>query len=217
MSPSDDEDWIEINLGPYLNTDARGRIRRAFDIANFIGTSHIAKVDVVNMGEHGRWTRLVFTDKMQRPTRTVPQPTCQNAEWVNEYHGVHLTDTSAFVSVLKDKRLRRMSYSGVYCLLTVNPRNFDELKREIFHKAVVHPKNTSNVMFELKASGYHSPTQSDGTWGDNAIASEGRIAHYKSGKESRWLVPEDLIFLKAVWLNDDSILNIATLDFGATL
>ena len=137
-------------------------------------------------------------------------------EWLNVYHGGHCTTTTAFVDILASRGLRNMGFNGVYCVATMNPgNNFQNVKDYVFEKLVSHGKNEAKVMFELKATGLHKATQKDGTWGDNETAAGGFIGHYSSGKKehNRWIIPEDLIHLVAVWVNDESIMNIDLVDF----
>ena len=209
------DDWIEVNLGPYLKTDSRYRIRRAFREARFDPTAHVEKVNHVTLTT-GKWVRIAFNDTMQRPTRVFPPATNPGMEWLNVYHGGHCTTTTAFVDILASRGLRNMGFNGVYCVVTMNPGSFQHVKDLVFEKLVGHGKNEANVMFELKATGLHKATDKDGTWGDNETAAGGFIGHYSSGKKehNRWIIPQDLIHLVAVWVNDESIMNIDLVDFG---
>jgi hypothetical protein len=71
-------------------------------------------------------------------------------------------------------------------------------------------KNQSDVLFEVYARGPSMNTHSavktgaadarGGTYADVSLAERGIIAHYKTGKESRWLVPLPLLTISAIWL-----------------
>jgi len=69
--------------------------------------------------------------------------------------------------------------------------------------------NSSHVVFEITCKGVAQRLTCGGTEADNQVVREGKISHMrpKSGgkdAENRWMVPEELIRLDAIWLSFDS-------------
>lgn len=173
-------------------------------MAEFKPESYIYSVDEVNMGEKGTWFRFKFNNKVQQPLREL------NPVTHHLFHGLHCTSASGAVSILKSRMLRKMSFEGVYCLMTMNPKNFEDFKTEVASKVLWGKKDVDGISFELVACGEHDSHSSGGVDKDADSCRAGRISHMRAGKENRWCVPEDLVKLHAMWLTNGSIEKIAS-------
>ena len=105
-----------------------------------------------------------------------------------------------------------MNFAGVYSCLEVNPRNLGELSK-CQGKVFGGPKDIASVKFEINCMSGVKKSEWGGVPGDEAtVREEGLVAHYKAGKDNRWLVPEGLINLNAVWITSLSFAQMTSLD-----
>lgn len=189
---------------PKLDDTTKNNLRRLFEMADFKPEDFIESVAEVNMQEKGTWFRLKFNDRVQQPRRRL------DPQLYHLFHGLHCTSASGAVSILKSRELRKMSFDGVYCLMTMNPKNFEDFRSEVASKVLWGKRDVAWISFELVACGEHDSHSSGGVEKDSQSCAAGKISHMRAGKENRYCVPEDLIKLHAMWLTCGSIENIAS-------
>jgi len=201
-------DWVQANL-PMLSDETKDNVRLLFRNADFDPSVFVRRVEQVNMTAYGKgmWLRLMFhPDRVQSPTRVVPKKDA----WLMQ--GLHSTSASGAVFILRQRRLTRMQFAGVYCVLTVQPKNFEDIKRDVASKVLGGRRDYAGVSFELIAKGKYDSHRSGTTDTDAESVHMGRVSHMKTTTENRWCVPEDLIELHALWLHDGSLPNMDTVD-----
>ena len=104
-----------------------------------------------------------------------------------------------------------MDFAGVYCCLTQNPRNLGDLDASI-KKVFGGTKDFASVSLEVSCLSGFKRTAGGGVVGDETtLREEGLVAHYHSGKDSRWLVPEGLVNLDALWITRSSFACMTSL------
>ena len=97
-----------------------------------------------------------------------------------------------------------MGFAGVYCCLSQNPRNLGELDASL-KKVFGGTKDFASVIIEVSCLSGFKRTTAGGVVGDEAtVREEGLVAHYHVGKDNRWLVPEGLVNLDALWITRSS-------------
>ena len=74
-------------------------------------------------------------------------------------------------------------------------------------------KNGCDIMCEVMALGHHELAGNGGVYADAPICLAGKIAHNRQGKESRWLVPYDLLDHCAFWFGPNAVANIDETNF----
>ena len=107
-----------------------------------------------------------------------------------------------------------MGFSGVYCCMSQNPRNLGELDTSL-KKVFGGSKDFASVILEVSCLSGFKRTTAGGVYGDEAtVLQEGLVAHYHAGKDNRWLVPEGLLNLDAVWITRSSFAYMTSLERG---
>ena len=107
-----------------------------------------------------------------------------------------------------------MGFAGVYCCLSQNPRNLGELDTSL-KKVFGGTKDFSSVIIEVSCLSGFKRTTAGGVYGDEAtVLQEGLVAHYHQGKDNRWLVPEGLLNLDALWITRSSFAYMTSLERG---
>ena len=108
--------------------------------------------------------------------------------------------------------LKKMGFAGVYCCLAQNPRHLGELA-DTMTKVFGGSKDFASVIFEVSCDSGLKKNTYGGVYGDEAtVREQGLVAHYHAGKDNRWLVPEGLVNLDAVWITSSSFARITSTD-----
>ena len=113
--------------------------------------------------------------------------------------GGHGTTAVGAVSILRERRLRRMKYAGLYCKLAEDGASWEWLKWAM-DCAAASPKNRGGVIMELSARGQKKALQSGGVEADTLWCDQGFCVHQGKGRDSRWLTPEPLVDFVGVWI-----------------
>jgi hypothetical protein len=200
-------DWIFQNIRNVSDVDVM-RIQEGLGEARIDIPSQFGEVTHFGPwksydGEQIVWTRVELRHGFMIGTEIVWDVEKNEATWT--YEGVHCTTTQGAVGILKDRAFSPGGYgNAIYGRLIQEPGTFLDTVENIVKPATKASKNCSDVIFEIKCRAPARPTLSDGVAGDMRTAARGMIAHYKCGKESRWLIPLPLITMTAVWLNHRS-------------
>ena len=105
-----------------------------------------------------------------------------------------------------------MGFAGVYCCLSQNPRNLGELDASL-KKVFGGTKDFASVIIEVSCLSGFKRTTAGGVVGDEAtVREEGLVAHYHVGKDNRWLVPEGLVNLDALWITRSSFAYMSPME-----
>jgi hypothetical protein len=205
-------EWICRKI-PGVQPDDVDRIEKAFKYAEFDPNIRVDG-DVVEW-EFGNkmWVRVPLAGFQTGQVSMIEPETGDIADWVQEYRGIHCTTTGGAVGIMKDRRLIPGGYgNAAYARLTEASDPVDVIETIIRPGAAAN-KNQSDVMWEVKASGHSKNTikwqkgnasRPHGTAADMELAAKGYIAHYKDNEDNRWLVPLQMLSIRAVWLTRSS-------------
>jgi hypothetical protein len=195
--------WIESSF-PRFDPVTKDNVDTLFKRAGFNALVHVIDVQAVNLGDKGVWYRCKLCD-VQAPTRIVSDAKA----W--SYVGLHATTNAGIIGILMEKRVKRMSFAGVYCMMVQNAVNVEDLK-PCAAKVMGGKRDFTGVVCEIKAHGVSEPISRGGIEADEEICRRGHISHMKTRSEDRWLVPEDLVELKAFWFGPNCLANIKSTD-----
>jgi hypothetical protein len=110
-----------------------------------------------------------------------------------------------------DKSLRG-SFSGLYCLLAQQPKNFQDVQ-EVANKCCGGKRDECGVVVEITARAASERLTSGGVEADHRVVQRGVISHMKTGKEDRWCVPWDLVGIRSLWFSPDAMPSLAETNF----
>ena len=199
--PRSIERWVRNHMG--FSLQAHRRIATLFFRAGFDPEQHIEKCSPVPLGDK-MWARLVFKPgHAQQPTAIAPG----DPETHYRHVGGHCTDSTGALCMLQERRVRRMHHAGVYCQGHNDIKHFEALKW-IMGKAAGISKNVTDVMMEIHAVGATVSVRGGGVPEEGRLLREGHIIHSVNGH--RWAFPEELVLFRAVWLCEDSIEDVYT-------
>ncbi len=201
--------WVSSAI-PFTTDADVTRISRALLDANFDPGAHINTVvpcPLVSRGQSKTWIRVAVKG-FQCGTEVSFD---ENGEETYNYQGIHATTTLGALGIIRDRALRGGGYgNSAYCRLVQEPQTQQVVVDLCIEPGVSANKNLSDVLFEVYARGpsmnTHRAVESGaaddrgGTYADMSLAERGIIAHYRSGKESRWLVPLPLLSIRAIWM-----------------
>ena len=156
------------------------------------------------------WYRLETTSAWQRGVVGRIAPHDNGQAWT--FKGYHATTCSGAMAIIKSRRIRTMSFDGIYCMLVQQPKS-NGCMAELQEKVFEGHRDLANVIFEIGCKGSHFALSSGGVDADAEVVRQGYIAHMKKGKENRWCVPESIVNLDAVWLCPSSFKDVKGMDF----
>ena len=78
-------------------------------------------------------------------------------------------------------------------------------------------KDQSGVVWEVVVTAESKKLTSGGAKADNETCEQGYVSHMVTRTDNRWCIPEDLLQLKAVWVRDGSLENLACSSASALL
>ena len=121
----------------------------------------------------------------------------------SEFGGFHATSPDALASILKDRKIRRIGFAGVFCLLVVDPKGVSDLL-PCLGKCLLGKRDFCGAVCEVFAVGRFIRSKNGGLDEDNAVVNSDRISHMKTSSDDRWCVPEHRLQLTGLWICDDS-------------
>jgi hypothetical protein len=205
-------DWIFMKI-PGVQPDDVDRIEKAFSHAEFDPNTHVVDEVVEWQFDDKMWVRVPLAGFQTGEVSLIEPETGDIADWVQEYRGIHCTTTRGALGIMKDRKLIPGGYgNAAYARLTEASDSVDVIETIICPGATAN-KNQSDVMWEVKASGHSKNTikwqkgnasRPHGTAADMELAAKGYIAHYKDNDDNRWLVPLQMLSIRAVWLTRSS-------------
>lgn len=207
--PPSYEQWIYDSVVGVTDNDVK-RIREGLSISQIDIGEHFGEVQKFEwtiQGVNYNVTRVVLKHGFMVGKEVVFDEERQEETW--KFHGVHCTSTPGALGILKDRNMQEGQYGDcLYARLVQEPQTFNDVVEGVIKPSLTCSKNSSGVIFEIACRAPCRKTESGGVYGDMKIAKAGSIAHYKSGKESRWLIPRTYITMKAIWLMSNSFHNL---------
>ena len=210
--------WVTDNV-PGVSMNDVGRIARAFCYADFDPDIHVDSDSVVPFELHNdrMWVRIALNGFMTGEDVDFDPETGEG--WQSEFKGIHCTNTGAALGILCDRSIKEGGFGpNSYCRLSQNPGDMKSVVDDIIAAGAEATKNSSDVMFEVRAKGPHRPTikwakdndrEERGTAADMVLCSMGFIAHYNDKKkDNRWLVPLRMLSIRALWLTAESFCDL---------
>ena len=128
------------------------------------------------------------------------------------FKGYHATTCSGAMAIIKSRRIRKMSFDGIYCMLVQQPKS-NGCMADMQTKVFEGPRDFANVIFEISCQGSSFALKYGGVEADAEVVRQGYIAHMRSKKENRWCVPESIVNLDAVWICTTSFEQVTGMDF----
>jgi hypothetical protein len=192
--------WMEEHMTQMANEDKK-RIADYFIMANFQPWHYVHRVDIVQMRSKGTYWRLNLIKRGVQQGLEDPS----NQSW--SYQGFHCSTEGGAIKILRARRLEAMTFNGVYALMVQQPKEFADVKT-VAMKVAKGKRDLAGVLFEIGAHCQSTLLKSGGTEADEKVCATGKIAHMKTTNEDRWLIPEDRITLKAVWLTSSSMQDL---------
>ena len=128
------------------------------------------------------------------------------------FKGYHATTCAGAMGIIKDRRIKKMAFAGIYCMLVQQPKSpgcLHDAQKLVFDGK----RDCSNVVFEISCKGSSMSLKSGGIPADAEVVEQGYIAHMKTSSENRWCVPEHIVNLEAVWICHSSFAFVSGLDF----
>ena len=122
-------------------------------------------------------------------------------------YGGHCTDTLGALCILRERRVTERFHAGIYCQAHNDVKTFESVK-QVLEKAATCAKNLSDVICEAHAPGETVTVKSGGVPEEKVHLQAGKCAHCKSGH--RWAMPEELVLFRALWLSQDTVPDVFT-------
>ena len=164
-------------------------------------------MEIRSDGNRPLWYRLIICDGEAQTTKIPLDP---DTDW--NFRGMHATDLPGALGILETKELRKMRFSGVYCMASLNPKNFPEFW-ETCIKVLGRQRDRAGVVFELACHGNLMRLERGGTTAEDEWLQKGFITHLRTSSEDRWCVPQDRITLHAVWVTEASMEGMTPVSF----
>ena len=155
------------------------------------------------------WYRLETTDAWQRGAVWRIADYDYGQAWT--FEGYHATTCAGAMAIIRARRIRKLSFDGIHCMLVQQPKSLGCLSK-IQSQVFEGKRDFAHVVFEIRCKGISIALKCGGVDADAEVVRQGYIAHMRTAKENRWCVPESIVNIDAVWICTTSFEEVTSMD-----